>query len=63
MSGWDVSLTRPPKDMVAVAKAWRATRERILTEEADTGYLDIDAIQASDDDAVEIAQWVADGML
>jgi len=46
-------------DLIKRAQAWQAERVRILDEEAETGRLDHDAIQGSDDDAVEIAQALA----
>lgn len=45
--------------LILGAQEWLATRVAILEVESETGYLDHDAIQGSDDDAVEIAQAVA----
>jgi hypothetical protein len=47
--------------MIEEAKKWAAERERIFNVEAETGILDHDAIQGSDDDAVDFALWVAAG--
>lgn len=53
-------MTQPlPTDLILQAQEWQAARERILEVESDTGYLDTDAIQGSDDDAVEFAQALA----
>jgi hypothetical protein len=56
----DVAPTTATK--VAQAKVWQAERQRIMDVEAETGVLDHDAIHASDDDAVEFADWVAGGL-
>jgi hypothetical protein len=47
--------------MIAKAQLWQATRQQIMDVEGETGVLDHDAIHASDDDAVAIAEWVAAG--
>jgi hypothetical protein len=41
------------------AQAWQATREAILQEESETGHLDHEAIQDSDDQAVSLADTLA----
>lgn len=47
-------------ELIASAKEWQTTRQVILDTEAETGYLDTTAIQDSDDEAVDIANALAD---
>jgi hypothetical protein len=47
-------------DLITSAKEWQTTRQVILDTEAETGYLDTTAIQDSDDEAVDIANALAD---
>lgn len=48
--------------MIAQAQTWQAGRVAIFDAEAETGILDHDAIHANEDEAVDIAEWVAGGM-
>jgi hypothetical protein len=48
-------------EMIKRAQAWQAERQAIFLVEGETGVLDHDAIHANDDDAVDIADWVAAG--